>query len=91
MCMACEEADMHYRLQLVEQIAKGEMPAGLTAEDLAELPDLTLRDYERRRDLEGPPEQIASQHTLFAGAPHHPLRKIRYLGSRCGVQLDHVD
>ena len=37
MCMACEEADMHYRLLLVEQIAKGEMPAGLTAEDLANM------------------------------------------------------
>ena len=28
MCMACEEADMYYRWQLVEQIAKGEMPPG---------------------------------------------------------------
>ena len=37
MCMACEEADMHYRLLLVEQIAKGEMPVGLTAEDLANM------------------------------------------------------
>lgn len=34
MCFACEEADMSYRWQLVEQIAKGEMPPGLTAEDL---------------------------------------------------------
>ena len=31
MCFACEEADMAYRWQLVEQIAKGEMPPGLTA------------------------------------------------------------
>ncbi len=35
MCMACEEADMAYRWQLVEHIAKGEMPPGLTAQDLA--------------------------------------------------------
>ena len=34
MCMACEEADMAYRWQLVEHIAKGEMPPGLTAQDL---------------------------------------------------------
>jgi hypothetical protein len=35
MCMACEEADMAYRWQLVEHIAKGEMPPGLTAADLS--------------------------------------------------------
>jgi hypothetical protein len=34
MCMACEEADMYYRWQLLQQIAKGEMPAGLTEDDL---------------------------------------------------------
>jgi hypothetical protein len=34
MCMACEEAEMYYRWQLLEQIAKGEMPAGLTEDDL---------------------------------------------------------
>jgi hypothetical protein len=35
MCMACEEADNFFRLQLVDQIARGEMPEGFTAEDLA--------------------------------------------------------
>jgi hypothetical protein len=35
--MACEEADMYYRWQLVEQIAKGVMPEGLTADDLTRL------------------------------------------------------
>jgi hypothetical protein len=34
MCLACEEAGMQYRWQLIEQIAKGEMPPGLTAQDL---------------------------------------------------------
>jgi hypothetical protein len=34
MCMACEEGDLYFRWQLVEQIAKGELPAGHTAEDL---------------------------------------------------------
>jgi hypothetical protein len=34
MCMACEEAEMYYRWNLLEQIAKGEMPAGMTEEDL---------------------------------------------------------
>jgi hypothetical protein len=37
MCMACEEADMAYRWQLVELIAKGEMPPGLTAQDLDDM------------------------------------------------------
>jgi hypothetical protein len=32
--MACEEADMYYRWQMLEQIAKGEMPAGMTEADL---------------------------------------------------------
>jgi hypothetical protein len=34
MCMACEEADMYHRWQLLQQIAKGEMPPGLTEDDL---------------------------------------------------------
>ena len=34
MCMACEEAEMYYRWQMLEQIAKGVMPEGLTEEDL---------------------------------------------------------
>ena len=34
MCMACEEGDLYLRWQLVEQIARGELPAGHTAEDL---------------------------------------------------------
>lgn len=34
MCLACDEAGMYYRWQLLEQLAKGEMPTGLTAEDL---------------------------------------------------------
>lgn len=37
MCQACEEAEMFYRWHLVEQIAKGEMPAGLTAGDLTNM------------------------------------------------------
>ena len=37
MCLACDEAGMYYRWQLLEQLAKGEMPTGLTAEDLTAL------------------------------------------------------
>jgi hypothetical protein len=32
--MACEEAQMYHRWNLLEQIAKGEMPQGMTEEDL---------------------------------------------------------
>jgi hypothetical protein len=32
--MACEEAQLYYRWQLLEQIAKGEMPEGMTEDDL---------------------------------------------------------
>jgi hypothetical protein len=32
--MACEEADMYYRWQLLEQIAKGTLPEGITEDDL---------------------------------------------------------
>lgn len=34
MCMACEEAQLYYRWNLLEQVAKGEMPEGMTEEDL---------------------------------------------------------
>ncbi len=34
MCMACEESEMYFRWNLLEQIAKGEMPQGMTEEDL---------------------------------------------------------
>ncbi len=34
MCMACEEAQLYYRWNLLEQIAKGEMPKGMTEDDL---------------------------------------------------------
>ncbi len=49
MCLACEEAEMHYRWRLVEQIAKGEMPDGLTAEDLANGPAAAGRDRDHAR------------------------------------------
>ena len=34
MCLACEEADMYYRWQLIQQIAKGEMPDGHSEDEL---------------------------------------------------------
>jgi len=34
MCLACEEAEMFFRYQLLEQIAHGTMPEGYTADDL---------------------------------------------------------
>jgi hypothetical protein len=34
MCLACEEADLYYRWQLIQQIAKGEMPEGHDENDL---------------------------------------------------------
>jgi len=37
MCLACEEADNFFRLRLIDQIARGEMPEGLTADDLTAL------------------------------------------------------
>jgi len=32
--MACQEAELYYRWQLLEQIAKGEMPQGMSEDDL---------------------------------------------------------
>ena len=34
MCMACEQAELYFRWQLLEQIAKGEMPEGMSESDL---------------------------------------------------------
>ncbi|HWL06148.1 MAG TPA: hypothetical protein VNQ99_14650 [Xanthobacteraceae bacterium] len=39
--MACEEADMFYRWQLLQQIAKGKMPDGVSEDDLRAM-DLPL-------------------------------------------------
>jgi len=37
MCLACEEADMYYRWQLLQQIARGEMPEGHSEDDLRQM------------------------------------------------------
>ncbi len=37
MCLACEQSDMYYRWELLQQIARGEMPAGHSEEDLRSL------------------------------------------------------
>jgi hypothetical protein len=34
MCLACEEADMFHRWELLKQIADGRMPAGVTEAEL---------------------------------------------------------
>jgi hypothetical protein len=41
MCLACEEAEMFYRFQLLRQIADGKMPEGLTEDELRAM-DLPL-------------------------------------------------
>jgi hypothetical protein len=41
MCIACEEAEMFYRFQLLRQIADGKMPEGLTEDELRAM-DLPL-------------------------------------------------
>jgi hypothetical protein len=41
MCLACEEAEMFYRWELLKQIADGKMPEGVTEEDLRAM-DLPL-------------------------------------------------
>jgi hypothetical protein len=37
MCLACQEAEDFFRLQLIDQIARGQMPEGMTAEDLTNM------------------------------------------------------
>jgi hypothetical protein len=41
MCLACEEAELFYRFELLKQIAGGKMPDGLTEADLRAM-DLPL-------------------------------------------------
>jgi hypothetical protein len=41
MCLACEEAELFYRFELLKQIAEGKMPEGVTADDLRAM-DLPL-------------------------------------------------
>jgi hypothetical protein len=37
MCLACEEQSYFFRIWCAEFVARGEMPPGMTAEDLAAL------------------------------------------------------
>jgi hypothetical protein len=37
MCLACEQADLEWRWELVETISHGRMPEGVTAEELREM------------------------------------------------------
>jgi hypothetical protein len=41
MCLACEEAELFYRFELLRQIADGKMPDGVTEADLRAM-DLPL-------------------------------------------------
>ncbi len=41
MCLACEEAEMFYRFELLKQIAEGKMPEGVSEDDLRAM-DLPL-------------------------------------------------
>jgi hypothetical protein len=53
MCMACEEAEMYYRWQMLEQIAKGEMPAGMTEADLRAMEMPVPGEIEMTEDADG--------------------------------------
>ena len=55
MCLACEEADMYYKWQLIQQIAKGEMPEGHSEDD--------------RQCCEGQPQFVRQQ--VAQGRPQH--------------------
>lgn len=41
MCLACEEAELFYRFELLKQIAEGKMPEGITEDELRAM-DLPL-------------------------------------------------
>lgn len=37
MCLACQESDYFFRLYIADKVARGEMPTGMTEDDLREL------------------------------------------------------
>jgi hypothetical protein len=37
MCLACQESDYFFRLYVADRVARGEMPPGMTEDDLREL------------------------------------------------------
>jgi hypothetical protein len=51
--MACEEAELYYRWQLLEQIAKGEMPSGLSEDDLRAMELPLPGEVERLEEPDG--------------------------------------
>ncbi len=78
MCMACEEADMYYRWQMLEQIAKGEMPAGMTEADLRAMEMPVPGEIELIEKPDGSMvirkvETIAATTALSALAPSTPV------------------
>ena len=75
MCMACEEADMYYRWQLLQQIAKGEMPPGLTEDDLRAMELPLPSEVELIEEADGTivlkrkqPDAVAAKATLGPAA-----------------------
>ncbi|HEY1364734.1 MAG TPA: hypothetical protein VGF60_20995 [Xanthobacteraceae bacterium] len=53
MCLACEGAENFLRFQLMEQIARGEMPEGFTPEDLTNMGLPQPGEIEITRDPDG--------------------------------------
>ena len=73
MCMACEEADMYYRWQLLQQIAKGEMPAGLTEDDLRAMELPLPSEVELIEEADGTMVLKRKQPAVAAAAAKAPL------------------
>ena len=63
MCLACEEQGYFFRLWCTDFVARGEMPPGMTAEDLAAL---GLPLPKPARATSGQPLSDAAQANTFA-------------------------
>ena len=62
MCLACEEQEYFFRLWCADFLARGEMPPGLTAEDLQALglPLPKLAASSRKQELPKRPARAAN-------------------------------
>ena len=93
MCLACEEADMYYRWQLIQQIAKGEMPDGHSEEDLramglplpGEIEEVEEPDGTKviRQKAPQPRRLTPRRRTLPATVPTHDRSHLPH--DRCGA------
>lgn len=81
MCLACEEADMYYRWQLIQQIAKGEMPDGHSEDELRAMGLPLPGEIEVVEERDG--TKVVRQKAPVTGAPESKVSESKAPAFAC--------